>query len=156
MNLRRLRRGELTALAGAVALLVVLFLPWTALAGEDRSGWASLGVLTSVLAGILIAGGLSIAFFNAREWPVAWMVGSAVLTVGLGGLIALVLLVRVLLQPGEPNDLVDVKLWAWAGVALAALVPAGAWMSLDDERTAAPEAAYTPPPPRPVPGTPTT
>ena len=155
MNLRRVRKGELLALVGAVGLLVVLFLPWTEVAGDGRSGWGSLGPVTDVLLVVLIVGGLLVAYTNASAWAAAWMVGSAVLTVGLGIFIVLVLLARVLLQPGDaPNELIALQPWAWAGVVLAALIPAGAWLSLDDERTGAPEAAYTPPPPRPVPGSP--
>ncbi|MBI5107057.1 MAG: hypothetical protein HZB46_19105 [Solirubrobacterales bacterium] len=77
-------------------------------------------------------------------------------TPGLGILIVLVLLGRVLLQPGlgigAPNELVDIEPWAWLGVVLAACIPAGAWLALADERTDAPESRYEPPPPRPVPG----
>jgi hypothetical protein len=42
-DLARLRRGELLAGIGAVALLVFLFaLPWLSAAGHNRAGWSAL------------------------------------------------------------------------------------------------------------------
>ena len=83
-------------------------------------------------------------------------VAAGVLLTAVGGvaLVALVLRVTVL-QPGlgvgEPDDLVAVQWPAYAGLAAMALIVAGAWRSMADERTDAPDSAYTPPEPRPAP-----
>ena len=75
----------------------------------------------------------------------------------VGGLTFLILLVRVLTQPGLgaslPNRLVLVEAPAYVGLLFTGLIPVGAWLALRDERLDAPESAYTPPPARPVPGT---
>ena len=61
---------------------------------------------------------------------------------------------------GELGDLVDVaptshvvavQTPAYLGLAALALLVGGAWRAIADERTGAPESAYTPPPPRPAP-----
>jgi hypothetical protein len=157
--------GEWVALIGAVGLLVTLFLHWFGLAEAARgngdfqqSGWAGLGWALDVMLALTIAGGLATALTTALRQTPAWSVGAAVLTVSFGSLVFVVLLLRVVLfQPdlgaGLPNDLVDVKTAAYLGLLFCALIPVGALHALRDERTGAPESAYTPPPPRPVPGT---
>jgi hypothetical protein len=162
----RLRAGELLAGAGAVGLLLVLCLNWFSL---DRppglhligtlhtTGWTSLGWLLVAMLTIVAFGGLSIAYMTLRRTSPAWPVGAAVLTVAVGGLTFLILLVRVLTQPGLgaglPNAMVLVEVPAYVGLLFTALIPLGAWLALRDERLHAPESAYTPPPARPVPGT---
>jgi hypothetical protein len=93
-----------------------------------------------------------------RRTSPAWPVGGSVLTSAVGWITFLVLLIRVATQPdlgiaGLPNAAVTVELPAYLGLVCAAAIPLGAWLALRDERTDAPESAYTPPPPRPVPGT---
>jgi hypothetical protein len=92
----------------------------------------------------------------ARAKP-AIIVGSAVTTVVLGIATLLIALIRVLItQPdldlGLGNGDVTIQAAAYLGVLALALIPAGAWITLADERTDAPESAYTPPPARPAPG----
>jgi hypothetical protein len=164
VSLRRLRAGEWIALAGAVGLLVTLFLDWFGFAPAARgngdlakSGWASLGWALDVLLVLAIVAGLATALTTALRQTPAWSVGSGVLTAPIGLIAFTVLALRVVLfQPdlgaGLPNELVDVRAAAYLGLVFCALIPVGAWIVLDDERTEAPESAYTPPPPRPVPG----
>lgn len=169
MRIGRLHTGELLAAAGAVALFVLLFFDWFAIeAGKhpERSafvftgalhttGWSSLGWLLIVLLALAMAAAVALALLTAGARPVAQSVAACVLTILIGGLSALVLLVRVITQPGLgiglPNALVEVKVVAWVGFLCALAIPVGAWLALADERTEAPESAYTPPPPRPVP-----
>jgi hypothetical protein len=180
VRLGRLRTGELIALAGAVGLLVTLFLDWFGVAGaaltrdgasggaNDRtryaplhglhqSGWTSLGWLMVVLLCIAVFGGLALAYATLRRSTPALPVGASVLTAWIGAFIFLILIVRVITQPGLgadlPSSVVTVELPAYLGLVFAALIPVGGWLALNDERLDAPESAYTPPPPRPVPGT---
>jgi hypothetical protein len=168
----RMRAGEWVAGAGAVALLVLMFFDWfsvgryTAAAGDDQidvslpdlpvslSGWGSLGWFTDLLVGVLIFGGLALSYMTVKRASPAWPVGAGVLTWVFGSLIFLVLLVRVTIAQPYVDELVDVTLPAYLGLAAAALIPLGGFLSIRDERTSSPEArAYTPPPPRSVPGT---
>jgi hypothetical protein len=164
VSLRRLRAGEWLALIGAIGLLATLFSDWFGLPPAARgngdlakSGWASLGWALDVLLVLAILGGLATALATALRQTPAWSVGSGVLTAPVGLIAFTALALRVVLfQPdlgvGLPNDLVDVRAAAYLGLAFCALIPVGAWTVLRDERTDAPESAYTPPPPRPVPG----
>jgi hypothetical protein len=171
VSLGRLRSGELLAGAGALALLVLLFLDWfqpvlnrrvTETSGQlvepalNTSGWAALGWLLLVLlaALVLLAGWLVVA--TATRAPVSRQMAAAVLTASFGAVVLVILVLRVtVLQPGLgaglPDEAVAVKLPAYLGlVALAALV-VGAWRAIADERTDARESAYTLPPARPAP-----
>jgi hypothetical protein len=87
----------------------------------------------------------------------AIIVGSAVVTSAVGIITLPIALVRVLItQPdldlGLGNTAVGIQTAGYLGLVALALTAAGAWITLTDERTDAPESAYTPPPPRPIPG----
>ena len=167
MRLRRLRAGEWLAAAGAVALLVALFLDWfevqvrarqTETAGRfvtdapATTGWSSLGWLLVVVLVVVLALAAWLAAATAGDAPVSQPVMAAVLLSTLAPVALVALAVRVAIaQPGA-DDAVAAQPGAYVGLAALAVVVAGAWRSIADERTGAPESAYTPPPPRPVPG----
>jgi heme/copper-type cytochrome/quinol oxidase subunit 3 len=176
VRLGRLRTGELIALAGTVGLLVTLSFDWFGVSGAaprgggagdgthyaplhglHQAGWTSLGWLMVVLLCVAIFGGLALTYATLRRSTPAWPSGASVLTAWIGALIFLILLVRVITQPGLgadlPSSVVTVQLAAYLGLVFAALIPVGGWLALKDERLDAPESAYTPPPARPVPGT---
>jgi hypothetical protein len=152
----RVRAGEALAGLGAVALFVLLFFNWFSGGGVSRSGWSSLGwALVVLLAALIVLALVVPAAAVVRAHP-AVAVGSAVTTIALGTVTLLVALIRVLItQPaldlGLGNDAVSVQVCGYLGLAAIALIVAGAWITLADERTDAPESAYTPPPPRPLP-----
>jgi hypothetical protein len=168
VSLRRLRPGEALAGAAAVGLFAVLFLDWFGLESHGgrflivfgayhlhTTGWSSLGWFVDVLLVASISSALALALLTVSRAAVALSVGAAVLTAAFGSIVAIVLFIRVITQPGLgaglPNELVDIKAAAWIGVALAALIALGGWISIRDERTASADSAYTPPPPRPAP-----
>ena len=125
----RLRAGEWTALAGAAALLVTLFLRWfeveipepqgqggirnlvrTFSTGSWGSGWDALGWLIIVIALAAVGCAAWLAIVNAINGPVAQTVAASVLTATAGTLAFVVLALRALVfQPG-PNDFVVVAL----------------------------------------------
>ena len=165
--MRRLRAGEWTAAFGGAALLVTLFLPWfdvelpapasanlitaVLVEGGGTSGWDTLGwfVLALALAAVGCAAWLLVA--NATARPVAQAVAASVLTPTIATFAFVALALRVLLfQPG-PNDIVVLRYGAWLGLLAALILAIGGWLAIKDERTAAPESAYTPPAPRPPP-----
>ena len=145
----RLRAGEWTAVIGAAALLVTLFLDWVGPA--DESGWSSLGWVTLAFCIAAIACGAWLAIANATRRPVAQAVAASVLTATLGAFAFIVLALRALVfQPG-PNDITVLRYGAYLGLLAALILAVGGWLAIKDERTDAPESAYTPPEPRPPP-----
>jgi hypothetical protein len=155
--LSRIRLGEAMTAIGSVGLFVLLFADWFEGGGESRSGWSSLGWALVILLVVVIAVALiMVAATVARAKP-AIVVGAAVITVVTGAFTFVVALVRVLItQPdldlGLGNGAVSIQAAGYLGLVAVALTAAGAWTTLADERTTAPESAYTPPPARPVPG----
>jgi hypothetical protein len=144
--MRRLRDGEWIAGAGAVALLASMFLHWYGLAvsfgpldvgGPEATAWQAFGVLDVVLA-LLALVPLALVVTQATRQSPAVPVFFSVLTVVAGALAALLILYRIVNQPG-PNDLVDVQAGAWLGFLAAVIVTGGGWRSMRVE---------------PVPGTP--
>jgi hypothetical protein len=171
VTLGRLRSGELLAGAGAVALFVLLFFDWFLPEVQPRvtetsgriigpephlSGWTSLGwVLTVLLLAVLVLA-LWLAASTLFSTTVSQPVAAGVLLTAVGFVAFVALAVRVTIaQPGlgtgQPDRLVAVQWPAYLGLAALGVILAGAWLSMADERTDAPESAYTPPPPRPLP-----
>jgi hypothetical protein len=169
----RLRAGEWLAVVGAAALLVTLFLPWFGVelpSAEEQgrgsavlnllntyskeswgSGWDALGWLAIAFALAAIGCAAWLAVTNAAGGPVAQSVAASVLTATAGTLAFVVLALRALIfQPG-PNGFVVVRYGAWLGLLAALILAVGGWWATKDERTDAPESAYTPPEPRPAP-----
>jgi hypothetical protein len=169
----RIRRGELLALLGALGLLGLLFLNWFGLVSHagtrvgwtayapdaeamlHRSGWGALGWFMDVLLAILVLEGIAVALTAAQRRAPTLPVGVAIVTWTTGALTLFILLFVLIDQPGLglslPNDAVEQLLPGYLGLACAFLVPFGAWIALNDAREDAPESAYTPPPPRPIP-----
>jgi hypothetical protein len=126
-----------------------LFAGWFGPGGE--SGWSALGWLTLVFCVAAIAAGAWLAVATAAARPLAQQVAAAVLaaTIGVFALVELALRVLVF-QPGA-NAVTTISGGAWLGLAGVLLVAIGGWWAIKDERTDAPESAYTPPAPRPAP-----
>jgi hypothetical protein len=168
VSLGRLRGGEWLALAGALGLLAALFLDWFGLDPDAlqgalpraiaeavaKDGWTSLGWL--LVAMLVVSIGLALWLGVATvTGPATQAVAASVLTTAVAAITALVLLIRVLTQPGlgvdAPNALIDVRGGAHLGLVAMLALAAGAWWSLRDERTNARESAYEAPAARPVP-----
>jgi hypothetical protein len=149
LSIGRLRGGELLAGAGAVVLVVSLFLEWVGPVGE--SGWDALGWLVLALAALAVACAAWLVVATAADRPVTQVVAADVTAAVIGPLAFVALALRALVfQPGA-NQVATVEYGAWIGLAGALLLTIGAWWSLADERTDAPESAYVPPAPRPAP-----
>jgi len=124
----RLRDGELIAGAGGVALIAAMFLHWYDAGPFEATAWQAFGVLDVVLlvlALVPIAGVIAQATRTSPAWPVAFSVVGTV----TGALAALLILYRIVNQPG-PNDVVGVQAGAWLGLLAAVLISAGAFRSL--------------------------
>jgi hypothetical protein len=143
VTVHRLRRGERLAGAGALALLVALWLPWFG----ERSGWSALGwlMVALLIADALLA--LWLVAATAATHRLAQSVAAAVLLAAFGTLVAPVLVVRV----GAFTPDGGLRPAAWLGLVAALALAAGGWWAIADERTDAAESAVTPPQPRPAP-----
>jgi len=157
--MRRLRLGEALAGISAIVLIVMLFLPWydapTLASGARTGGWGALGVWISVLLAITAAIGVGLAVTTVVRRSPAVPVALGVLTWVLGSIAWIVLVIRLSHEPGLGLDLdaaqVTLRWPGYVGFAAATLLPLGGLQAIRDERRDAPESAYTPPPPRPIP-----
>jgi drug/metabolite transporter (DMT)-like permease len=120
----RLRGGEWVAGAGGVALLASMFLTWY----SGASAWQAFSVLDVVLALTALVPLALFVLQATRESP-SLPVAFSVLTMLAGAIATLLILYRILNQPG-PNDVVEVEPGAWIGLAAAAVTTAGGWRSL--------------------------
>ncbi len=139
--MRRLRTGEWLGVAGAVALLVLLFVSWF----DGRIGWTSLGWLMIVLLVLSMAGAVWVAA-TTFDGVLTRILPALVVTTTVSALALVILVLRVLAFP--PGD---AEVAAYLGIVATAAIFAGAGVALADERTDATESAYTPPTPRPAP-----
>ncbi|WP_320672936.1 hypothetical protein [Patulibacter defluvii] len=146
MAIGRLRRGELLALVGLLALVASLFLDWFDGRGFSALGrpWEDLVVLFALAIVVVLA----LAQRAAPGRPTFGAVVSLVLAGTLGLLTLLATVVRTLLA--APGGL-DPAAGGWLGLAGLLVALAGLWVAVADERRGAPESAFDPPPPRPVP-----
>jgi len=158
----RLRRGEWLAGAGAALLLAFMFLlPWYGLSGSAgataaRSGgstslnaWHSLTTLRWLML-VTIVAALSLVFFQATRRAPALPVSLSVIVTVLGGLTALALIYRVLINAPGPDSLLDARIGAFLGLVGACALAFGALASLREEglsprdaRTAIPTVTLT-------------
>jgi hypothetical protein len=139
MNLRWLRSGDWLAAAGGAVLLIALFLPWYTVApgqgtvsSRQLTGWQAFSVIDILLALAALVG-LALAATTAVRRTPALPVALGVLGTPIGTLAAILVLVRIVDQPG-PNEILDVAAGAWLAFAGALLLVAGSWISIADER----------------------
>jgi hypothetical protein len=140
----RLRDGDWIAGAGGIALLATLFLPWYG----DASAWAAFAIVDVVLASLTLVPLALVGLQASRRSP-ALPVAFSVFSVLAGVLATLLILWRLLDQPGPSED-VSVRLGAWLGLLAALAIATGGWRSLRVE--AMPGAASPPIEDLPVPG----
>jgi drug/metabolite transporter (DMT)-like permease len=125
--MRRLRDGDWIAGAGGLALLAAMFLSWF----SGASAWRAFSVLDVVLA-LLALVPLALVVLQATRASPSLPVALSVLTTVAGALAALLILYRIVNQPG-PNDAVEVEPGAWIALAAAVATTAGGWRSMRDE-----------------------
>jgi hypothetical protein len=163
MDLTRLRLGEVTAAVAGLVLLFDLFvLKWYEFtpsgsgsnlneatgvsirnlpgAATAHNGWTSLtGLRWIILLTVVVALGLAVVTLTQRS--TALPVSASVLATGLGVFTALLILYRIINQPG-PNELASVDLGAWLGFLAAVGVGCGGFQAMREEESGAtPEGA---------------
>jgi len=130
MKFTRLRLGELIATLGAVVLAVVTFLPWFSGPDGNLSAWDNFGIV-DVLIVITIISALTLTVATLTERTPALPVASAVWTTVLAIITTIAILIWVLVKPGDATGRCA---GSWLGLAASALILAGAWQSMRDER----------------------
>jgi hypothetical protein len=151
MDLGKLRRGELIAAAGGLVLLVALFffdwysagtsvtlpLGTTVSVSGDFGAWDSEGFLGLIANLIILAAAVSavgLAILTATSRTIALPVAASATTAALGiGAVVMVLL-RMLFQPG-PNELISLKFGILLALIAALVVAYGGWESMKEEGT---------------------
>lgn len=137
-DLARLRRGELLAGLGAVALLVLLFVvPWLSVTGHNSSGWTALPTLRWLLV-ITALSGIALLLTQAGLGAPAVPVSLSVIVTVLAGCSALAIVIR-LLTTGD-----GLCAGIVLGLAAAIVIAAGGYQSMRHEQ------GWTPGPDRPV------
>jgi hypothetical protein len=179
MDTTKLRLGELIAGVSAILLFIVMFFHWygikTGLSSQGSAIFKSVtgqtvgstvGVsawdiysYTDLLLLLLIILAVGMVALSATERSAAVPISLNVIVTLFGGLMTLIVLYRLINQPG-PNDFVTVKLWGYVGLLLTAGVAAGAFLAMREEGTSFGDAAQRlqgatgggaapPPPPQP-------
>jgi hypothetical protein len=133
MKLIRLRAGEWLAAIAAVAIPVTLALPWYGARAREAAvtGFESLTVIDVLLLAIA-AVGLTLAVLQATRDSPGLPVAFCVLTVTTGLIGILLVLFRLVDEPG-PDEFLDVRLGAWACLAATVGLTAGGWLALANE-----------------------
>ena len=130
MSVRRLRLGELFALAGAACVIVSLFRPWYEGALGQLDAWDTFGPgVVLIMAAACAALALVLAALTERS-P-ALPISLAIWTTLLGLIAVIAAVVRVLERPDHATSL---SAGAWLALAGSVAIFTGAWQSLRDER----------------------
>ena len=150
MDMSRIRRGEMIAAVGGLVLLIVLlFVNWYSAGAQvstplgsvnvegDFGAWDGQGFLGTIANLIILAAAVTavgLAVLTATSRTVALPVAASAMTAALGIAAVVMVLLRMLFQPG-PNELIDLKFGIWLALLSAALVAYGGWESMKEEGT---------------------
>jgi hypothetical protein len=156
MDLSKLRRGEIIAAIGGLVLLFAMFaLDWyevaadlstpfgdVSVAGGGVRAWESQGFTGTIadlviLAAAIAAVGLAVVTATART--VALPVAASALTAGLGIAAVVMVVLRMLFQPG-PNEFVELRFGIWLALISSAVIAYGGWDAMREEGTSFEEA----------------
>jgi hypothetical protein len=148
VSLKRLRLGELLALAGAICVIVSLLLPWYENATGKLSVWNTFGP-SVVLLIAAAAAALGLVVSTITERSTALPIAAAIWGTLWGFVAVIAAIVRVLERPEHATMLCS---GAWLALAGAILMLVGSWQSMRDERPSLYEPAEPSPQPPPDPG----
>jgi hypothetical protein len=151
MDLAKLRRGELIAAAGGVLLLIALFffdwysagtsvtlpLGTTVSVSGDFGAWDGEGFFGFIANLVILAAAVSavgLAVLTATSRTIALPVAASATTAALGIAAVVMVLLRMLFQPG-PNELISLKFGIVLALIAAVIVAYGGWISMREEGT---------------------
>jgi hypothetical protein len=144
---KRVRAGELLALAGAGCVIASLFVASYESPSGTLDAWDTFGAAVVLL---ILAAAAALVLFLAtvtERGSTSLPVSAAVWCAPLGAIAVIAALVRLLERPDHATSLCA---GPWLALAGAVLILLGAWQSMRDERTSLYEPAT--PPPRSTPG----
>jgi DMSO/TMAO reductase YedYZ heme-binding membrane subunit len=140
-----LRKGEALALVGAMGLAAVLPVRWyelrtpIATVGQSETGFGALGWPAVLILLIAVLSGIALAVLTASQRATALPVALGVVAAAFAILAVLTIVLRLVFRPGlgvgAPDEEVALQPGAWAGLAFALVLAAGAWIAMGDERT---------------------
>lgn len=151
MDLGKLRRGEMIAAVGGIVLLFsMFFLDWYEVAasvgtpfgdisveGGGVGAWESQGFTGTIADLVILAAALTaigLAVVTATSRTVAIPVAASALTAGLGIAAFVMVLLRVVFQPG-PNEFIELRFGIWLALIASAVIAYGGWESMKEEGT---------------------
>jgi len=129
MLLRRLRSGELLALAGGICLILAMAEPWYESPSGNLSAWNTFGPAVVLLLLELLAA-IAVVLSALSERSPGPPVFAAVWTVPIGMVGVVAAVVRVLERPDHASGLCA---GAWLALAGSLIVLVGGWRTLSDE-----------------------
>jgi hypothetical protein len=143
-------RGELFSVAGAVALLILMFaFKWFGVAGVASrttpatqsaiNAWDALSVVRWLMLATIVLSVGSFVLHSTQRGHGARTNTSPAIT-ALGGVTAALLCYRVLIALPDPNKVLDQKLGAVLGVLSALVIAFGGFDALREERARARQA----------------
>lgn len=143
------RRGELLSAASALALLALMFLTkWYGVAGVPDPSAARPAISTAVNAWdglttvrwvmlLTICAALGSVILHASQRSHGTKTDTSAVLAGLGALIAVLLLYRVLIDLPEATKIIDQKLGAFLGLMCALGIALGGFQSVGEQRALA-------------------
>ncbi|MGH2832492.1 MAG: hypothetical protein ACRDK2_06915 [Solirubrobacteraceae bacterium] len=129
-RLVRLRLGELTALIGAICVIIALTRFWYETPSGNLSAWGTFGPAV-VLLMLAALGALALALTTLTERSTALPVAASIWSTLFGILGVIAAIVRVLERPDHAQSLCA---GTWLALAGAILILVGSWQSMRDER----------------------
>jgi hypothetical protein len=149
MDLTRLRAGELIAAGAAMLLFLTMFVPWyggqgTVVftpSGPDTAlnAWQAFSVVDLLLFAAIVAA-VGAAVLAGTQSSVALPVAASVLVCGLGVVVTVLVLYRLVDEP-RVDPYTSIEPGAYVGLALCAAIALGGWLSMRDEGTSFSRAA---------------
>lgn len=151
MDLGKLRRGEMIAAVGGIVLLVAMFfVDWYAggadvstpfgevsVKGAGFGPWDGQGFTGTIADLVILAAAIAaigLAVVTATSRTVALPVAASALTAGLGIVAVVMVLLRMVFQPG-PNEFIELRFGIWLGLISCAVIAFGGWDAMREEGT---------------------
>ena len=126
-----MRPGELVGAIGGLGLLVALFLPWYSsiwhAGGERATAWEVFSATDIVLAAAGVAA-LSVAICVLFRISVSYPVAGSSVATGLGFVAAVLIVIRMINQPGAGDS--NLEFGAWLGLLSAIAIAIGGYAGM--------------------------
>jgi len=163
MDLNKLTTGDRIVAISAIVFLISMFLPWYGLDNDfgsdfNESGWSYFLGWIALLLAIAMVVQIALARFTTTELPKVGSLTWGQVHVGLAGLAALVMLLRIVLVPDVEVLGVDVadadrKFGVFIAFLATLGLVAGAFLKMQDPADSGAAGGPAAPPPPPTPPT---